>query len=62
MKAIKKHLEIYYHYIQNLMKFPRRIGLHIKDFSIISDNCAGGYMYQYYSISYKTPAEGIRGD
>lgn len=32
------------------MKFPRRIGLHINDFSIISNNCAGGYMYQYYTF------------
>ena len=42
-----------------MSKFYRRIGLHSKDFSIISNNCTGGYVYQYYGIPYNTPTEGL---
>ena len=29
------------------------------DFSIISNNCVGGYIYQHFGISYKSPTEGL---
>lgn len=52
-------LKSIYHRIRNLSKFWRRIGLKNTDFSIISNNCAAGYVYQYFGISYRTPTEGI---
>lgn len=30
-----------------------------KDFSIICNNCLGGYIYQYYNIEYRTPTLGL---
>lgn len=56
---IKDVLKPYYHKFQRICKSYRRIGLHSKDFSIISNNCAGGYVYQFYGIAYNTPTEGI---
>lgn len=58
-RFIKQVLRPYYHAFVRMMKWRRRIGLHYKDFSIISNNCTGGYVYQYYGISYKTPTEGV---
>ena len=59
IRYVKQVLKPYYHALVSMMKWKRRIGLHCKDFSIISNNCTGGYVYQYYGISYKTPTEGI---
>lgn len=42
-----------------MVKFYRRRGLNSKDFSIISNNCTGGYVYQYYGVAYNTPTEGL---
>lgn len=56
---IKEVLKPHYHRLQRICKFYRRIGLHSKDFSIISNNCTGGYVYQYYGIPYNTPTEGL---
>lgn len=55
----KKQLKPYYHRLQRLLKSYRRIGLNCKDFSIISNNCTGGYVYQYYGVAYNTPTEGL---
>ncbi len=59
MSHFKKILKPVYRGAINFLKWNRRIGLKYTDFSIISNNCAGGYIYQYYGISYKTPTEGI---
>lgn len=59
MNKIKKILRPVYHYFVRLAKWRRRIGLRSTDFSIISNNCTGGYVYQYFGISYKTPTEGL---
>ena len=56
---IKEVIKPHYHRLQRLCKFYRRIGLRSKDFSIISNNCTGGYVYQYYGVAYKTPTEGL---
>lgn len=48
-----------YHRLQRMCKFYRRIGLNSKDFSIISNNCTGGYLYQYYGVAYNSPTEGL---
>lgn len=57
--TVKEILKPYYHRLQRICKFYRRIGLHNKDFSIISNNCTGGYVYQYYGVAYNTPTEGL---
>lgn len=59
MNIIKKSLKPIYHWLIRLSKWKRRIGLHCTDFTIISNNCSAGYVYQYYGIPYKTPTEGI---
>lgn len=55
----KKQLKPFYHRLQRLLKSYRRVGLKCKDFSIISNNCTGGYVYQYYGVAYNTPTEGL---
>lgn len=35
------------------------LNLRDKDFSIICNNCVGGFIYQYYNIEYKTPTLGL---
>lgn len=55
----KKHLKPCYHKLQYLCKAFRRIGLYCNNFSIISNNCTGGYVYQYFGIAYNTPTEGL---
>jgi uncharacterized protein (DUF1919 family) len=42
-----------------LRSFIRTIFLTNKDFSIISNNCWGGYVYQYFGLEYKTPFIGL---
>ena len=59
MNAIKSFLKPHYHKLVRIAKWWRRIGLDCNDFTIISNNCTGGYVYQYFGISYKTPTEGI---
>jgi len=56
--VIKELLKPLWHYFERLSKWKRRLGLKYKDFSIISNNCCGGYVYQFFGISYKTPTEG----
>lgn len=58
-KSIKEYLKPYYYKLQRLCRMPRRIGLNTKDFTIISNNCSGGYVYQYFGITYNTPTEGL---
>ena len=55
----KTIIKPYYHKLQRLCKWYRRIGLKCRDFTIISNNCAGGYVYQYFGIPYCTPTEGL---
>ena len=59
MKRSKELIKPYYHKFQRLYKAYRRIGLKCKDFSIVSNNCTGGYVYQYFGIVYNTPTEGL---
>ena len=59
MNILKKLFRPVYRYFVRLAKWRRRIGLRSTDFSIISNNCTGGYVYQYFGISYKTPTEGL---
>ena len=37
----------------------RRLGLKNRDFSIISNNCWGGYIYDCYGMKYLTPTIGL---
>ena len=59
MNEIKKLLKPLYHWFVRLSKWKRRIGLKCTDFTIISNNCTGGYVYQYFGVPYKTPTEGL---
>lgn len=54
-----KNLKPIYHWLIRVSKWSKRIGLKSTDFSIISNNCTGGYVYQYFGIRYKTPTEGL---
>lgn len=40
------------------IKAFRCVGLKGKDFSIIANNCTGGYVYQYFGLKYNTPTIG----
>jgi len=39
--------------------FKRRRKLKYKDFSIISNNCWGGFIYQYFGLKYTSPTIGL---
>lgn len=48
-KELKKHI----------CKIYRRNRLKNKNFTIISDNCWGGFVYQYFGLKYNTPFIGL---
>ena len=41
--------------MKKTFKFLNRIGLKNKDFTIISDNCWGGFVYDHFAIKYRSP-------
>ncbi|WP_062108634.1 DUF1919 domain-containing protein [Bacillus niameyensis] len=45
--------------MQNILGNIRKGKLHNRDFTIISDNCWGGFVYQNYNLSYKSPFVGL---
>lgn len=45
--------------IRKVISPIRKIGLKNKDFSIISNNCWGGFVYDYFGMQYKTPTIGL---
>lgn len=60
MKAkIKSILRPYYRQLIYFLKGFRRIGLKTNQFTIISNNCTGGYVYQFFGIPYRSPTAGI---
>ena len=59
MILVKNILKPYYRKLKVMLKYGRRRGLLSKDFSIVSNNCSSGYVYQYYGITYNTPTEGL---
>lgn len=44
---------------QQIMGYGRRILLKNRDFSIISNNCWGGFISKYYALPYNSPTCGI---
>jgi len=42
-----------------IIRFFRRLFLKNKSFSIISDNCWGEFLYQYFNLSFKSPFIGL---
>lgn len=42
-----------------VLTYPRRLRLKETDFSIISNNCWGGYMSQYFGMEYRSPFIGL---
>lgn len=49
----------YPQYLRTLFSPLRKIGLKNRDFTIISNNCWGGIMYQYYGLEYRSPFIGL---
>lgn len=47
------------HILERKLKFYRRIGLKNKSAAIISNNCTGGYVYQYFGLTYNLPTAGL---
>lgn len=43
----------------NLLIYKNKIGLKNRNFTIISNNCWGGFVYQKYGIRYQTPFIGL---
>ena len=41
------------------LSLVRRIGLQNRNFTIISNNCTGGYVYQYFGLKYNSPTAGL---
>ena len=41
------------------LKRFKAIGLKNKSFTIISNNCTGGYVYQHFGLKYNTPTAGL---
>lgn len=50
--SIKRRLKI-------IPGYFKRIGLKNRDFSILSNNCWGGAVYDTFSLQYKTPTIGL---
>lgn len=59
MSKLKEIIKPLYHKLQRVLKFYRRIGLKNRNFTIISNNCTAGYVYQYFGLPYRTPTAGI---
>jgi uncharacterized protein (DUF1919 family) len=59
MSKLKEILKPHYHTLQRTIKFFRRIGLKNRGFTIISNNCTAGYVYQYFGLKYRTPTAGL---
>ncbi|UXC62734.1 DUF1919 domain-containing protein [Ligilactobacillus agilis] len=45
--------------LKRIPAFFKRIGLHNKNFTIISNNCWGGGIYDLYALRYNTPTIGL---
>ncbi|MBI1343054.1 MAG: DUF1919 domain-containing protein [Terrimonas sp.] len=45
--------------LEKIKRKAERSGLKQKDFSIISNNCWGGFVYQYYDMPYASPFAGL---
>ena len=41
------------------VKDLRRMGLRTREFTVISNNCFGGFVYQRYGMAYQTPTAGL---
>lgn len=59
VSEIKRILKPWYRKSIVLLKGFRRIGLKTTEFSIVSNNCTGGYVYQYFGLSYCSPTAGL---
>ena len=44
--------------LRKIISFIRRIGLKNRDFTIISNNCWGGFIYDIFGLKYQTPTIG----
>lgn len=46
-------------WIERRVKDARRLTLKTRDFTVISNNCFGGFVYRRYGLPYKTPTVGL---
>ncbi len=51
--------EFYHKSKSKVLTFHKRIKLKNKNFTIISNNCWGGFIYQEYGLKYRTPTIGL---
>lgn len=56
---MKEVLRAVKHWGVRRLKFTKRLGLKNRSFTIISNNCTVGYIYQYYGIAYNSPTAGL---
>lgn len=59
LKKTKNILRYIKAFCVRISKYPARKKLKNRSFSIISNNCTGGYIYQHYGIEYKSPTAGL---
>lgn len=48
-----------YHLLKQKFRVSRRMNLKNRDFTILSNDCAGGYIYQYFGLPYRSPTAGL---
>jgi len=56
---MKKFLKRVKRWCSRKLKALRLIGLKNKKFTIISNNCTGGYVYQHFGLGYNSPTAGL---
>lgn len=57
---ILKFFDLLMERMPSSVKLPiRRWFLHSKEFSIVSDNCWGGFVYQHFGLKYRSPFVGL---
>lgn len=59
MIKLKKVLKENYYLLRNKLRSFRRINLKNKDFTILSNDCSGGFVYQYFGLPYISPTAGL---
>ena len=58
-KIKNKFLNIKYLIFNKIKQIHRQSKLYFTDFTIISNNCWGGFIYQYFGLKYNSPTIGL---
>ena len=56
---MKKFVRKVKRWCSNKLKKFRSVGLKNKHFTVISNNCTGGYVYQHFGLGYNSPTAGL---